>query len=118
LACAFRFLVFTSNVFAILGPPSLFFALADIMDRSHYLKLSLAVLLALTGVKMLLKEVLHAVQGLTYFTLGAIALILAAGILASLLRARRKTPEAGDESAVAPDTHERLENGQMANSWV
>src|SRR5713226_10324335 len=68
------FLVFTSNVFAILGLRSLFFALADIMDRFHYLKLSLAVLLALIGVKMLLKDVLHAVPGLTYYTLGAIAL--------------------------------------------
>src|SRR5208282_2482835 len=48
------FLVFTSNVFAILGLRSLFFALSGIMDRFHYLKLTLAVLLALIGVKMLL----------------------------------------------------------------
>jgi tellurite resistance protein TerC len=83
------FLVFTSNVFAILGLRSLFFALADIMDRFHYLKLSLAVLLALIGMKMFLKDVLHAVPGLTYYTLGAIALVLTAGIVASLLRAKR-----------------------------
>jgi tellurite resistance protein TerC len=83
------FLVFTSNVFAILGLRSLFFALADIMNRFHYLKLSLAALLALIGVKMLLKDVLRAVPGLTYYTLGAIALVLTAGIVASLLRAKR-----------------------------
>jgi tellurite resistance protein TerC len=83
------FLVFTNNVFAILGLRSLFFALADIMDRFHYLKLSLAVLLALIGMKMFLKDVLHAVPGLTYYTLGAIALVLTAGIVASLLRAKR-----------------------------
>jgi tellurite resistance protein TerC len=81
------FLVFTSNVFAILGLRSLFFALADIMDRFRYLKLSLAVLLGLIGVKMLLKDVLHAVPGLTYYTLGIIALVLTAGIVASLLSA-------------------------------
>lgn len=85
------FLVFTSNVFAILGLRSLFFALADIMDRFHYLKLSLAVLLALIGVKMLLKDVLHAVPGLTYYTLGIIALVLGAGIVASVVRAKQRS---------------------------
>jgi tellurite resistance protein TerC len=101
------FLVFTSNVFAILGLRSLFFAVADIMDRFRYLKLSLAVLLALIGVKMLLKDVLHEVPGLTYYTLGAIALVLTAGIVASRLRARRNKQEADDESAVAPDSQLR-----------
>src|SRR5262249_5304812 len=89
------FLVFTSNVFAILGLRSLYFALAGIMDRFYYLKLSLAVLLALIGVKMLLKDVLHAVPGLTYYTLGAIAVVLSAGVVASLVRARRLEAEAG-----------------------
>jgi hypothetical protein len=54
---------------------SLYFALAGIMDRFYYLKLSLIVLLALIGVKMLLKDVLHGVPGLTYYTLAAIAVI-------------------------------------------
>jgi tellurite resistance protein TerC len=89
------FLVFTSNVFAILGLRSLFFALADIMGRFHYLKLSLAVLLALIGVKMLLKDVLHDVPGLIYYTLGAIALVLTVGIVASLLRTRWEKPDVG-----------------------
>jgi tellurite resistance protein TerC len=84
------FLVFTSNVFAILGLRSLYFALAGIMDRFHYLKTSLAVLLAVIGVKMLLKDVLHDVPGLTYYTLGIIALVLAAGIIASLVTNRPK----------------------------
>jgi tellurite resistance protein TerC len=79
------FLVFTSNVFAMLGLRSLFFALAGIMDRFHYLKYSLAALLALIGVKMLLKDVLHDVPGLTYYTLGGIALVLGAGVVASLV---------------------------------
>jgi tellurite resistance protein TerC len=81
------FLVFTSNVFAMLGLRSLYFALAGVMCKLCYLKATLAALLALIGVKMLLKDVLHAVPGLTYYTLGAIALILSIGIAASLLRA-------------------------------
>jgi tellurite resistance protein TerC len=79
------FLIFTSNVFAILGLRSLYFALAHIMDRLHYLNRSLAGILALIGVKMLLKDVLHAVPGLMYYTLGAIVLFLAAGVIASLI---------------------------------
>jgi tellurite resistance protein TerC len=86
------FIIFTSNVFAILGLRSLFFALAGMMDRFHYLSVSLAVLLVLIGVKMLLKDALHAIPGLTYWTLGLVVAVLAAGIAASLLRdaARRR----------------------------
>jgi tellurite resistance protein TerC len=59
------------------------------MHKFHYLKLSLAVLLALIGAKMLLKDWLHAVPGLTYYTLGTIAVVLSTGVIASLVRARR-----------------------------
>jgi tellurite resistance protein TerC len=109
------FLVFTSNVFAMLGLRSLFVALADILDRFHYLKLSLAVVLVLIGVKMLLKDVLHAVPGLTYYTLGAITVVLAAGVVASLLRAERVRPAAHENPAVAPGTHGPVENGHKPN---
>jgi tellurite resistance protein TerC len=78
------FLVFTSNVFAILGLRALFFALADILDRFRYLKVSLAVLLALVGVKMLFRDVLADVPGLIYYTLAAIAVVLGAGVLVSI----------------------------------
>jgi tellurite resistance protein TerC len=95
------FLVFTCNVFAILGLRSLYFALAGVLDKFHYLKISLAVLLGLIGVKMLLKDVLHAVHNLTYYTLGAIALILGAGVVASIIRARHIANEDSEE-AVPP----------------
>ena len=110
------FLVFTSNVFAILGLRSLFFALADILERFHYLKLSLAVLLVLIGVKMLLKDVLEDVPGLTYYTLGVIAFVLAAGVVASLIRARRMQSEAGDAAAVQRAAEARLENESTSPS--
>ncbi|MHB1309639.1 MAG: TerC family protein, partial [Limisphaerales bacterium] len=48
------FIVYTSNVFAILGLRSLYFALAGVMDKCHYLKLGLGVVLTFVGVKMLL----------------------------------------------------------------
>ena len=80
-----RFLVFTSNVFALLGLRSLYFALAHVIDRFHYLNRALAAILFLVGVKLLLKDVLHDVPGLMYYMLAAIALLLAIGIGASLL---------------------------------
>ena len=88
------FLVFTSNVFAILGLRSLYFALAGILDKFYYLKTSLAVVLALVGVKMLVADVLKKLpifegNRLSFFTLGAVALILGGGVVASIVRARR-----------------------------
>lgn len=83
------FIIFTSNVFAILGLRSLYFAVAGLLGKFRYLKLSLAILLALIGTKMILRDFLHAVPGLTYWTLGAIVVILGSGILASILNPAR-----------------------------
>jgi tellurite resistance protein TerC len=79
------FLIFTSNVFAILGLRSLYFALVHILDRFHFLSYSLAAILALIGAKMLFKDALHSVGGVMYYTLAAVALLLAAGVVASLI---------------------------------
>lgn len=81
------FLVFTSNVFAILGLRSLYFALADLLGRFHYLKYSLVAILAFVGVKMLVHDILpHGQTGLiTMVSLGFIAISLGIGIVASLL---------------------------------
>src|SRR6185436_3798412 len=57
------FLVFTSNVFAILGLRSLFFALAGMLNRFHMLEVSLALVLALVGLKMLAGEHLASLLG-------------------------------------------------------
>jgi len=53
------FIVFTSNIFAILGLRSLFFVIADMMDRFGHLKYSLSVILVFIGAKMMLHEVFH-----------------------------------------------------------
>jgi tellurite resistance protein TerC len=91
------FLVFTSNVFAILGLRSLYFALAGLIHRFHYLKLALAIVLMVVGVKMLIAKWLKEVLGeaFNFYLLGLVLLILAAGVLASL----RRRPEAGAEHA-------------------
>jgi tellurite resistance protein TerC len=92
------FIVFTSNIFAILGLRSMFFLLAGVMDRFHYLKIGLALVLMFVGVKMLLMDVYHLPIGIS---LGVIALILAGAVAASLLRARRLDAEAAAKAAHA-----------------
>ena len=86
------FLVFTSNIMAMLGLRSLYFALAGLIHRFQYLKVSLALLLVLVGVKVLLQDILETVPGTTFYTLGAITIILGGGIIASIVRAPR-TPD-------------------------
>jgi tellurite resistance protein TerC len=81
------FLIFTSNVFAILGLRSLYFALAGLIDKFRYLKVSLSLILILIGVKMLAVEQFKAILGphFNYFLLAIVLLILASGVIASLL---------------------------------
>ena len=86
------FLVFTSNVFAILGLRSLYFALAGMLERFQYLKTSLVFILAFVGVKMILANHYHLP---TSISLGVIAGLFAVGLIASLI-ATRRTNGAGD----------------------
>ena len=80
------FLVYTSNVFAILGLRALYFLLAGVIHRFHYLRLGLSAVLVFVGVKMVLADVYHVPIGLS---LGIIALMLAASVAASLLFPKR-----------------------------
>ena len=79
------FLVFTSNVFAILCLRSLYFGLAGLIERFKYLKVSLSVILALVGVKMLTSKWLVQWFGesLNFWMLGLVAGILLVGAVAS-----------------------------------
>jgi len=79
------FIVFTSNVFAILGLRSLYFALADLLDKFRFLKYSLVAVLAFVGLKMLLHGVLPHGPETTLVSLGVIALTLGAGVGASFI---------------------------------
>ena len=97
------FLVFTSNVFAILGLRSLYFALAPLMERFLYLKTSLVFILAFVGVKMLLN---HHYPIPTVVSLAMIGGILAVGVGASVLACRREAARsaspAGPPAGVSP----------------
>jgi tellurite resistance protein TerC len=83
------FIVYTSNVLAILGLRSLYFLLAGVIQRFRYLKLGLSVVLVFVGLKMALSDVVKVPIGLS---LGVIAAVLAAAVMASLLRAGRPSP--------------------------
>jgi tellurite resistance protein TerC len=78
------FIVYTSNVFAILGLRSLYFALAGVMDKFHYLKIGLGVVLAFVGVKMILAHTAYKID--TMVALLIVVLVLATSVIASLLR--------------------------------
>ena len=82
------FLVFTSNVFAIICLRSLYFGLAGLIERFRYLKVSLAAILGIVGVKMLAGSKLKALIGpdINFWLLGLIGAILLAGAVASVLR--------------------------------
>jgi len=78
------FIVYTSNVFAILGLRSLYFALAGVMDKFHYLKIGLGVVLTFVGIKMLLGHTEWKID--THVSLAVIVTILATSIIFSLLK--------------------------------
>jgi tellurite resistance protein TerC len=80
------FIVYTSNVFAILGLRSLYFVFANVMGKFYYLKLGLAVVLSYVGVKMVLADIYHIPTALS---LTVIAVVLAVAAVASIVRARR-----------------------------
>ena len=82
------FLVYTSNVFAILGLRSLYFVLAGAVHSFHYLKLGLSVVLSFVGVKMLLTDTAYKIP--TGASLGVVVLILGVAVVASLVRSRRQ----------------------------
>ena len=76
------FIVYSSNVFAILGLRALYFAMSGIMQLFHYLHYGLAIILSFVGVKMLLVDIYHIP---TVFALGFIVVVISLSILFSYL---------------------------------
>lgn len=83
------YIVFFSNIFAILGLRSMFFLLVNIIHQFHYLKIGLAFLLTFIGIKMLAHNWLHSIGFETVHSLIVIVVILASSIVASLLFPRK-----------------------------
>jgi tellurite resistance protein TerC len=88
------FIVYTSNVFAILGLRALYFMLAGVMELFVYLKVGLSFVLVFVGVKMIMVDIYKIPIGAS---LGVIGGILLLSVLASLVSQRRTAQSSGDE---------------------
>ncbi len=112
------FIVYTSNIFAILGLRALFFLLAGAIGNLHYLKTGLALVLAFVGVKMLIAD-LYKIP--ITVSLAVVASLIAGAIVASLLRLRyhpspassllshdtAKTVTSGEPEGIVPDAQQQ-----------
>ena len=87
------FIVYTSNVFAILGLRALYFLLAGVLDKLDYLKVGLALVLVFVGAKMIVEPWLHISVGVS---LAIVLGMLMVAVLASLLR-KKKSRDQGPE---------------------
>jgi tellurite resistance protein TerC len=92
------FIVYTSNIFAILGLRALFFLLAGVMQRFHYLKVGLGLVLVFVGLKMVAADVYKIPTGAS---LGVVALLLAGSVIASLVLPAPPAPEGKDAGQAA-----------------
>ena len=88
------YIVYTSNIFAILGLRALYFALAAILHRFAYLKQALAVLLVFIGSKIFIADALDWQKFPASWSLGITFVILASGVLFSLWKTRNEVKTA------------------------
>ncbi|HHY58907.1 MAG TPA: TerC family protein [Chloroflexi bacterium] len=104
------FIVYTSNVFAILGLRSLYFLLAGVVDKFHYLKLGLSLVLGFVGVKMVVETISgytlpHPLHVPIQWSLLVIAVVLGVSVGASLIFSRRELALAEATEATADELH-------------
>lgn len=83
------FIVYTSNVFAIMGLRALYFLLSNVMGMFAFLKLGISFVLAFVGIKMLLADTRFEIS--TYFSLGVIFGVLTISIITSIVMGNKKT---------------------------
>ena len=81
------FIVFTSNIFAIMGLRALYFLLADVADRFHLLKYGLALVLTFIGTKMLIMPWYHVP---VTASLSIVAVLIGSSVIASLIATRKR----------------------------
>ena len=122
------FIVYTSNVFAILGLRTFYFLLAGVVEKFHYLKIGLAIVLTFVGVKMLTEGFVHDYLSkgtIILISLGFVVLVLLLSVIASLVWPKEAethievqlpegfgSPFDDDEGRLGGD--ERLESGASA----
>jgi tellurite resistance protein TerC len=98
------FIVYSSNVFAILGLRALYFLLADVIDRFHYLKVGLSVVLVFVGLKMLAVDLYKVPIGLS---LGVIVLVLGVSVVTSWWWPRVPANQEEADPLASPDVHQK-----------
>jgi tellurite resistance protein TerC len=84
------YVVYTSNIFAILGLRALYFALAAIIHRFHYLKYALALVLVFIGSKVFIADLLGLEKFPAAISLGVTVGLIAGGIIVSLIKTAKK----------------------------
>jgi tellurite resistance protein TerC len=88
------FVIFTSNVMAILGLRALYFLLAGAVDRFVYLKPALAIILTFVGIKMIAEQIFHPSEEMetliVFASMAFIFIVLTVGVVASFVRERRQ----------------------------
>jgi tellurite resistance protein TerC len=99
------FLVFTSNVFAILGLRSLYFALAGALHALRYMKHALSAVLLVVGVKMLAHQPIEDALGENFnlYLLAVVLMILGIGVVASLLHRKEESGTGNQESGLGKE---------------
>lgn len=107
------FIVYTSNIFAILGLRALFFALAGLFYLFHYLKTGLSFILVFVGIKMVLSDIYKIP---TLIALLVVAAILSISVIASVVQARviESRPASEDppqEKTISGPAHESRDRG-------
>jgi len=95
-----EFIVYTSNVFAILGLRSLYFVLAGMVEKFHLLKAGLGIVLIFVGVKMSLGHTAYKIP--TAISLGAVLVIIAGAMAASVMFPKRARQEMPHQKADLP----------------
>jgi tellurite resistance protein TerC len=98
------FIVYSSNVFAILGLRALYFLLADVIDRFHYLKVGLSVVLVFVGLKMLAVDLYKVPVGLS---LGVIVLVLGVSVAVSWWWPRTPASQEDPAPLASPDLQQQ-----------
>jgi tellurite resistance protein TerC len=83
------FIVYSSNIFAMLGLRALYFVLAGMLVKLQYLKVGLGLVLAFVGVKMLVADLVRIPIAVS---LGVVAVLIGGSVAASLLRPPRRPP--------------------------
>ena len=94
------FIVYTSNIFAILGLRAMYFLLANVIDRFHLLKFGLALVLLFVGTKMVIADFYKVPIGIS---LGVIAVLLGGSVALSLLRPPKPVEKENDEATTPAD---------------